>query len=173
MWILTRNGISRFDGLEFTNYFRKDGLPSNLVNRILEDHQGTVWALTLEGLSEYTGYGFRFFPYPERSFSENFVYACSLGDSIALILKNLASGRNRMISFRSGVYTDYSDKYDGFSHLNVVTFLPDRNSGDFVILDSVGNLWFILTAGRSRRLIILYYHLISLTANRICGWDRR
>ncbi|MBN2666182.1 MAG: histidine kinase [Bacteroidales bacterium] len=141
IWILTRNGISRFDGLEFRNYFRKDGLPSNLVNWILEDHQGTVWALTLEGLSEYNGYGFRFFPYTERSSSENFAYACSLGDSIALILKDLASGRNRMISFRKGVYTDYSDKYDGFSHLNVVTFLPDRNSGDFVILDSLGHLW--------------------------------
>ena len=141
IWILTRSGISRFDGLKFENYFRKDGLPSNLVNWILEDHEGTVWALTTEGLSEYTGYGFRFFPYPERSSTGNFTYGCSIGDSIVLNLEDLASGRNRLISFRQGIYTDYSGKYEHAFPIDVVTFLPDRKSGDVVVLDSLGNLW--------------------------------
>ena len=141
IWILTRSGISRFDGLEFKNYFRKDGLPANLVHWILEDHEGKIWALTSEGLSEYTGYGFRFYPYPERSSTGNFIYGCSMGDSLALILSDLASGRNRIISYRNGVYTDYSEKYASDLNLDAITFFPDRKSGDIVILDSLGNLW--------------------------------
>ncbi|MDX9946961.1 MAG: histidine kinase [Bacteroidales bacterium] len=141
IWILTRSGISRFDGLEFKNYFRKDGLPANLGHWILEDHEGKIWALTSEGLSEYTGYGFRFYPYPDRSSTGDFTYGCSLGDSLALILSDLASGRKEIISYRNGVYTDYTNKYAGFSHLKITTFIPDRKSGDIVMLDSLGNLW--------------------------------
>jgi ligand-binding sensor domain-containing protein len=141
IWILTRSGISRFDGLEFKNYFRKDGLPANLVHWILEDHEGKIWALTSEGLSEYTGYGFRFYPYPERSSTGNFTYGCSMGDSIALIINDLATGRDGIISYRNGVYTDYTDKYAGLSYLKIITFIPDRTSGDVVMHDSLGNLW--------------------------------
>ena len=40
------NGISRFDGIEFRNYFRHDGLPSNIISKIIEDDSGYVYALS-------------------------------------------------------------------------------------------------------------------------------
>jgi ligand-binding sensor domain-containing protein len=58
LWIVTKNGISRFDGVEFRNYFRKDGLLSNVNNNIFEDNAGNVWVLASNGLSKYDGYRF-------------------------------------------------------------------------------------------------------------------
>lgn len=141
IWILTRSGISRFDGLEFKNYFRRDGLPSNLVAWILEDHDYTIWAMTLEGLSEYTGYGFRHYPYEGRRKTEGFSYACSMGDSITLILKDIPTGRNRIISFRDGVYTDHTAKYSSMIHMNISSFLVDKSTGDIIMHDSVSYIW--------------------------------
>ncbi|MCK7535148.1 MAG: hypothetical protein MZV63_31270 [Marinilabiliales bacterium] len=36
IWMNTRNGLAQFDGHSFTSYYRKDGLPSNIVN---QDHR--------------------------------------------------------------------------------------------------------------------------------------
>ena len=141
IWVVTRSGISRFDGLEFTNYFRRNGLPSNLVTGIFEDHNKTVWALTLEGLSEYTGYGFIYHEFSGRRPSEGFSYACSIGDSITLILNDIVSGRNRIVSFRNGTYTDYTDKYSSMIYLNINLFLVDKSTGDIVMRDSLNNVW--------------------------------
>jgi ligand-binding sensor domain-containing protein len=35
IWMNTRNGLAQFDGHTFTSYYRKDGLPSNIVTRIV------------------------------------------------------------------------------------------------------------------------------------------
>ena len=40
LWIPTRNGLARFDGHTFISYLRKDGLPSNIVTRVVEDKAG-------------------------------------------------------------------------------------------------------------------------------------
>ena len=66
LWIVTKNGLSRFDGNQFINYFRKDGLPSNAVNNVIEDTCGNIWALCKEGFSRYNGYGFDFNPLPSE-----------------------------------------------------------------------------------------------------------
>jgi len=32
IWISTRNGLAKFDGHTFKSFFRRDGLPSNIVS---------------------------------------------------------------------------------------------------------------------------------------------
>lgn len=39
-----------------------DGLPSNLVNDMVQDHQGFIWMATSNGLCRYDGYSFLNFP---------------------------------------------------------------------------------------------------------------
>lgn len=53
LWLGTPDGISRFDGQQFTNYGVRDGLAGNVVRAILEDRQGTLWVGTDEGLSRW------------------------------------------------------------------------------------------------------------------------
>lgn len=46
IWIGTTDGVSRFDGLEFSNYFLEDsiqGVPVSYVNTISEDSRNTIW----------------------------------------------------------------------------------------------------------------------------------
>ncbi len=62
IWIATKNGISRFDGIEFTNYTMKEGLPDGLIYSIYIDKNDTVWALSKSGMSKFTGN--RFIHYP-------------------------------------------------------------------------------------------------------------
>ncbi|MCK7531852.1 MAG: hypothetical protein MZV63_12930 [Marinilabiliales bacterium] len=42
LWIPTRNGLALFDGHTFISYLRKDGLPSNIVSRVVEDSDGII-----------------------------------------------------------------------------------------------------------------------------------
>src|SRR5262245_36947790 len=44
--------------LIFKTYTVEDGLVSNPVRRIYQDHKGFIWIGTWEGLSEYNGYKF-------------------------------------------------------------------------------------------------------------------
>ncbi len=105
IWIGTRNGLSRFDGLEFVNYSTRSGLPSNYILNISEDNSGKVHVLTKEGLSLFDGIGFRYFPAPDHlgefhSIIKHTEYDPSLG----FILTSFDS-ENRFVSyFRNGSY---------------------------------------------------------------------
>lgn len=46
LWFCTAEGLSRFDGYRFTNYGVEHGLPSRLVNDLLETRDGHYWVAT-------------------------------------------------------------------------------------------------------------------------------
>lgn len=46
---------------QHTNYTTKDGLPSNHVYRITQDHQGFIWFITDKGMVKYDGTTFKTF----------------------------------------------------------------------------------------------------------------
>ncbi len=60
IWIGTKDGLNRFDGINFVkyNYTPGDtvGLQSNLINCLLEDNQGNIWIGTKQGLTVYNYY---------------------------------------------------------------------------------------------------------------------
>jgi ligand-binding sensor domain-containing protein len=53
MWFATKNGLAKYDGIEFTVYRQESDNPNSLSNNyvwsILKDHNGTLWASTLGG----------------------------------------------------------------------------------------------------------------------------
>lgn len=56
-WIGTANGLNRFDGITFKNYYfnAKDStsLPGSSVNAMVEDKLGNLWIMTNNGLCTY------------------------------------------------------------------------------------------------------------------------
>lgn len=53
LWFCTAEGLSRFDGYQFTNYQVEQGLPSNTVTSFLEARDGNYWVATAAGLCRF------------------------------------------------------------------------------------------------------------------------
>jgi ligand-binding sensor domain-containing protein/signal transduction histidine kinase len=49
LWFCTRDGLSKFDGYQFTTYGKEQGLPHPHVNDLLEASDGTYWVATNGG----------------------------------------------------------------------------------------------------------------------------
>jgi ligand-binding sensor domain-containing protein/two-component sensor histidine kinase len=50
LWFCTAEGLSRFDGYQFTNYRVEQGLPANYVADFLQTRRGVYWCATPGGL---------------------------------------------------------------------------------------------------------------------------
>ncbi len=56
MWFGTLNGLSRFDGYQFTNFTAQvdpDSLSHNIIHTLVEDRQGIIWVGTAHGLNRF------------------------------------------------------------------------------------------------------------------------
>src|SRR6266404_1850775 len=49
LWFCTGDGLSRFNGYEFTNYGIEQGLPNPVINDLLETRRGVYWVATNGG----------------------------------------------------------------------------------------------------------------------------
>ena len=66
LWVCTTEGLSRFDGYEFTTYGTDQGLPRSSVLDLIETRSGDYWAATSGGLCRFrpgSPSGPRFLPY--------------------------------------------------------------------------------------------------------------
>ena len=57
LWFCTGEGLSRFDGYQFTNYTTDQGLPHRVVNDLLETRDGDYWVATGGGVSRFNPLG--------------------------------------------------------------------------------------------------------------------
>ncbi|MBI1788402.1 MAG: hypothetical protein HYR60_12745, partial [Acidobacteria bacterium] len=53
LWICTEEGLSRFDGYQFTNYSTAQGLPHRRVVDFRETRQGQYWVATSDGVCRF------------------------------------------------------------------------------------------------------------------------
>src|SRR5215471_18255496 len=57
LWMGTVEGLSRFDGYQFTNYQLDQNLPSRYVSDIVETRSGELWLATGAGLARFNAGG--------------------------------------------------------------------------------------------------------------------
>ncbi len=140
LWIATRNGLSRFDGIDFENYHVKDGLPDNKVVHVFEDSEQKLWVLNRQGVSLYTGDRFQYFPrnsdLAKYSFSGN-PYPGVKPSSAYFLGKDLRNGKDsriRIVYFEDGKYSDFSSRFSGLDTLQVDDFCYINSSEELLIL---------------------------------------
>jgi len=79
LWFGTYGGgISRFDGLNFTNYSEEDGLSSNFVQCITQDKKDDLWIGTDDGLCLFDGQ--KFSPFTADNFPRHVVIKSLMTD---------------------------------------------------------------------------------------------
>jgi hypothetical protein len=143
IWISTRNGLSRFDGIEFVNYFRTNGLPDNQVIGIFEDNLRNLWTLSGSGLSKYNGYGFDYFLPPAEFRHWLFADPPSVDtlNNIFLVVENPVDNKRRILVFKNGKYLDYAKSYPPLDSFRVKECLFDKSSGGMLLLDQYQTIW--------------------------------
>jgi ligand-binding sensor domain-containing protein len=141
IWIPTRNGLSRFDGIEFVNYTRKDGLISNEVSGVIEDSLGIIWTESSNsGLSKYDGIRFKSFPL-ENILDKTPVTGKYESNVIYYVAARPGKPNLRILRFCNGVYSDYSSQFKAFDTLSLVYVSLNREKDAFLVLDKFQNIW--------------------------------
>lgn len=128
IWFCTQGGgISRFDGKEFKTFTKADGLISNDVTTIVEDHDHNMWVGTAAGLSKY--YNRTFTNFTEKDGPGNNTIYHSICDSKGNIW--FATFGNGVMVYRNGKFTAFNTK-SGFP-TDETFYIEEDKEGNFWI----------------------------------------
>src|SRR5262245_61119363 len=179
LWISTRDGLSRFDGVRFTNYDMRDGLPTAMINGILETRAGVYWIETNSGACRLNPRGHRPVTAPAgartpaatlSSESEPLFVHYRVGSS------SLTNRVNILIEDRHGVVWAGTDgglfrleaggSAEEFRPVQLPLVPTDHSAGSVhtAVEDADGNLWFAADWGLTRLLPdgrAVMYHLAT------------
>ena len=101
IWIGTKGGLSKYDGVKFINYTVNEGLPNNRIYSIKEDSKARIWALTAGGLSVLKNDKFVFYPIPKPFV---FINAEIVIDKNDVFWLTEGMMHQRLIKFENGKY---------------------------------------------------------------------
>jgi len=135
IWIGTRTGLSRFDGLEFQNYSYRDGLAHNVVRSMCEGPDGSLYFGTEGGVSMLRD---GIFSTIGADLPNTSIRAVTVSSDGALWMGTYGAGLARLKDGNMRLYT----REDGLPHLKIRGLLQGRD----------GSLWIGTYGGGLARL---------------------
>ncbi|MFC2137425.1 T9SS type A sorting domain-containing protein [Bacteroidota bacterium] len=131
LWIATSDGVSKFDGTNWTYYDEGDGLPYNIILAVEVDANGNKWFGTQGGLYKFDGSSMELIKIDNELFDNN--------------IKDIAIDNNGIKWMTCGSFGSIKDviKFDG---TNWETFNPHEplveGSVNVIDIDKKGKKWF-------------------------------
>lgn len=107
IWIATKGGLSRFDGIKFKNYTTDDGLIGNFGLSISEDCNGNIWYLSAYGFSVITQND-SVITYKSNEFIGDCNSLYRSCDSIFIFVFNISIEKFCLYLFENNKFTDLS-----------------------------------------------------------------
>lgn len=149
IWFSTENGLSRFDGIKFTNVTfdrsRTTSIASNTVRTVFEDSMGTFWVGTSAGL--------QIFDTEHSRFRKVNLEDWSVPDSdqhITSVLEIIHNGERKIAASTSGhgiyILNADSQEIDHDTQNLINRMLPSKFVSD-MFLDSRNRIWIMTDAG--------------------------
>ncbi len=137
LWLGTREGLARFDGVRFTVCDKRNtrAIKNNVVNALIESRDGSLWVATEGGLNRFKGGELTSYSTAD-GLSNNFIHAICEGSEGSLWVGTSGGGLNRL---KDGAFTVYSTA-TGLSDDVVFAVYQDRG----------GSLWVGTNNGLNR-----------------------
>lgn len=143
LWIGTANGLSRFDGHYFTNFFHTPGdsnsIAHNFIQGIICDAQGKIWILHVLGMSLYN---------PETQYFTNFPIQQDYPHFSGAFISFTDDGSgNIWIGNQNGlaIFNKVKSRYFTLNELNAFIFRKDNgfagNSINGIVRGEKGQIW--------------------------------
>ena len=148
IWLGTKGGISRFDGLQFKNFTINEGLTSNFIFNIIENHCGNLIAITNNGFSYIVSGKIINFYCNIKGFSYNRIVKVRETKNNEWEIIYFSDSSFRYIYFKNGVFREDKVKNKStenykFNDLYKFDFIRIHNQDDYFIF-SVDNILYKL-----------------------------
>ncbi|GAB4148741.1 MAG: hypothetical protein Fur0041_22190 [Bacteroidia bacterium] len=169
LWTGGYGGLSRFNGISFTNYSPKNGLPSHWVAAVAEDAEHNLWVGTLDGLARLNDDQFKTFTTEDGLSSNNI--RCLMLDEWNTLWIGTDKGLNR---FNGKAFSKVD--YPGLKNTSVNCIYQDYHKKEIWVGTSTG-LWKI-EGNNFKQYVPAFFMSSSITAiNRdkngtmLCGTE--
>ncbi|MGX5691082.1 hybrid sensor histidine kinase/response regulator transcription factor [Arcticibacter tournemirensis] len=140
--------------LNFTTFTSRDGLSSNTVNSVLEDHFGFLWIATEDGLNRFDGTSFK-------------VYRHISGQDASLPVNHVTSlfedsDGSLWVATNGGAVSIYDRNKDEFVNLTAYNPSVVNMAATSISEDRLGNIWIgsyngLFVVNRATRKVIRIY----------------
>lgn len=148
IWIGTAGGLSRFDGVRFTNYYHNpndsNSLPSNDIRSLFVDNKNRLWIATTNGLC-----CFDLITNKKTRFYHNAKDSNSIANNLPTFITQDKAGQIWIGLFSKGI-DRYNERLGTFSHYNFVPLdsrAYNANECYGVVNDLNGNFWIRARSG--------------------------
>ena len=149
VWIATIDGLSRFDGYDFRNYysvpFDTNSLSDNIIRKLFVDRKGELWVGTLSGLCRYKANEDRFHQYPFNvndgtGLNDNEVHDICEDSKGNIWIATFEGGLNKLDP-ATGQFTYYIHNPSDSSTIagnSIISVMADRDDNIWIGVKQVG-----------------------------------
>ena len=166
LWIATWEGLSRFDGYEFTNYDANDGLGHPFINDVTADNNGDLWVATNGGgVSRLIDQPAETSPAERKKFVSFLIAEGGEANVANFVNRILFDRENRLWCVTDGGLYRASSSPVVAQAFELVMRGGQPIHGNAALLDSRGRLWFGVSSETD--------HLLEITGDKTTAHELR